>query len=158
VSFTQSSIDALLAEADGLVSEVAAATGGDVAPPSPSATAGVSSNLAGSGSGAGPGAGSGPPSGSRPSTTDIRQILALEVAAVVTLADRWSDIESLLQLSVGSIIEFEQAFDAELTLSIASSPIGHGHAVKVGENFGLRITRLLSVEERIEAMGAARRR
>ena len=59
----------------------------------------------------------------------------------------------ILAIRVGTIIEFDVLFDAELTLCLANQPIGKGHAVKAGENFGLRITSINTVQDRIAALG-----
>lgn len=71
----------------------------------------------------------------------------------VTLAKRYMPIETVLQITVGTIIEFNVPFDAELILSVANSEIGKGQAVKIGENFGLRITQIGTVPDRIDALG-----
>ena len=62
-------------------------------------------------------------------------------------------ISSILAMTVGSIIEFEVPADSDLDLIVGTESIGAGQAVKVGENFGLRITRMGSLRERVEAMG-----
>ena len=84
---------------------------------------------------------------------DIERILGLTVPVSVTLAERDLTIESILDVKVGTIIEFDVPFDADLVLNAANHPIGTGQAVKVGENFGLRVTKLADVHGRIEAMG-----
>jgi flagellar motor switch/type III secretory pathway protein FliN len=83
---------------------------------------------------------------------EIRRILGLSVPVSVSLAERDMPIKSILSLTVGSIIEFNIPFDADLTLRVANQPIGRGQAVKVGENFGLRMTSINDVHERIEAL------
>ena len=50
-------------------------------------------------------------------------------------------------------MEFDVPVDADLTLEVAGRPIGKGHAVKIGENFGLRILKIDPVQQRIDAMG-----
>lgn len=84
---------------------------------------------------------------------DVSRILAMSVPVAVTLAERNMSIESILDMTVGTIIEFDVPFDAELTLLVGGHPVGCGQAVKVGENFGLRVNRIGSVETRISAMG-----
>lgn len=84
---------------------------------------------------------------------EVRRILELDVVANVTLAEREMSIKSILALTVGSIIEFEEPFDAPLTLNIGNHPIGRGQAVKVGENFGLRVSYIGTIKDRIDAMG-----
>lgn len=84
---------------------------------------------------------------------EIQRILNLEVPVIVQLAGRQMNMKEVLDLNVGSVIEFDKRFDAELALIVTNRCIGLGHAVKVGENFGLRITRIGSIYEKIRALG-----
>jgi len=98
------------------------------------------------------------PSNGRPRDAGVARILGLSVPVTATLAERDMTIESIMGISVGTIVEFDVPVDAELTLSVANRAIGKGQAVKTGENFGLRITRIDNVEHRIGAMrGSATR-
>ncbi len=134
----QSEVDALLAEAELLATEVS----GEPAPdPTPAAA---------------------PPASAAPAPptplpenlpVELRRILQLEVPVIVQLADRYMDMSDVLGLNVGSVIEFDKKFDAELELVVSDRQIGLGHAVKVGENFGLRITRVGTIYNTIRAMG-----
>lgn len=80
-------------------------------------------------------------------------MLHLAVPLSVRLAERDLTIESILKLNVGSVLEFDCRADSELELVVADQPIGAGQAVKIGENFGLRITRIGTPGQRIRAMG-----
>jgi len=84
---------------------------------------------------------------------DVQRILSLTVPVAVALAEREMALEAILKINVGTILEFDVSSDKELTLHVAGEPIGTGHAVKVGENFGLRVTQIQSVQARIAAMG-----
>ena len=84
---------------------------------------------------------------------DVSRILGLEVALSVILAARDMTVDSILETTAGTIIEFEVPFDAELSLNIGSRTIGLGQTVKIGENFGLRITSLVGQSDRARAMG-----
>ncbi len=64
-------------------------------------------------------------------------------------------LSKILTLSPGSIIEFDKPSDELLDLMINNRPVGRGQAVKVGENFGLRVTVVGSVTSRVDAMNAA---
>lgn len=86
--------------------------------------------------------------------TEVRRILGLSMPVSVIVASREMDIKSLLALTVGSIIEFDVMFDADLDLQIGGHSIARGQAVKVGENFGIRITVVETVHERIDALGS----
>jgi flagellar motor switch protein FliN/FliY len=89
-------------------------------------------------------------------TADLSRILGLYVPVSVMLADREMPVEQILKMNVGTIIEFDVPFDSELVLEVADRPIGRGLAVKLGENFGLRVTQIGNVESRIIAMRGRR--
>jgi flagellar motor switch protein FliN len=91
-----------------------------------------------------------PPASDRP--REVQRILSLTVPVAVKLAERDIPLEAILKITVGTILEFDVSAETELTLSIGGEPIGTGQAVKVGENFGLRVSRVLSVRDRIAAM------
>ncbi|MGQ9651880.1 MAG: FliM/FliN family flagellar motor switch protein [Phycisphaerae bacterium] len=86
---------------------------------------------------------------------DPQRILPLEVPVIVTLAERTMPLSKILALTPGSIIEFDKPSDELLDLMINNRRIGRGQAVKVGENFGLRVTMIGSVGNRVEAMNSA---
>jgi len=88
-------------------------------------------------------------------SANLKRILGLSVPVTVTLAERQMSIESILAIRVGTILEFDVSFDSDLQLRVANRPIGTGSAVKSGENFGLRITRIATVQDRIESLGHA---
>ena len=59
-----------------------------------------------------------------------------------------------MNLGPGTILEFDRTVDQELDLMISNRQIGCGVAVKVNEHFGLRITYIGDVKERINSLGA----
>ncbi|NLX14439.1 MAG: hypothetical protein GXY44_12405 [Phycisphaerales bacterium] len=85
--------------------------------------------------------------------SNVERILNLEVPVIVRLAERVMPLLDVVNLCTGAIIEFDKPSDSELDLMINNKCIGNGQAVKVGENFGLRINHIGSVQERIRAMG-----
>lgn len=86
-------------------------------------------------------------------SNNLQQILRLEVPLVVRLGERPLKVEEVVSLVPGAIIELPKTADAELDLLVNNKRIGRGVAVKVGENFGLRITFIGEVAERVAAMG-----
>ena len=84
----------------------------------------------------------------------LRSLLSLEVPVSVILADRDMDIESILGTKIGTIIEFDVPFDSDLMLHVADEQVAYGQAVKIGENFGIRVTSVKSIEERVQALGS----
>jgi len=86
--------------------------------------------------------------------TDPRTILELTVPVIVQIGERRVPVEEVLSLVPGSILELPKNADEPLELLINNKTIGHGEAVKVGENFGIRISQIGSARERISALGA----
>lgn len=72
----------------------------------------------------------------------LQRVLRLHVPVIVRLADRKILLSEVMRLGVGAIIEFVKSSSEPLELMINNKVIGHGETVKVGENFGLRITRI----------------
>ena len=56
-------------------------------------------------------------------------------------------------LAPGAILELPKLADEELEVLVNNKPIGLGTAVKVGENFGIRITYVGDLRHRINALG-----
>jgi flagellar motor switch protein FliN len=90
-------------------------------------------------------------------STDVRRILHLEVPVIVKLAERKLTLAEVMRLGAGAIIEFSKSSDEPLELLINNKPIGLGEAVKVGENFGLKITQIGDVKQIIRSLGAGPR-
>ncbi|MEK6676348.1 MAG: FliM/FliN family flagellar motor C-terminal domain-containing protein [Planctomycetota bacterium] len=84
--------------------------------------------------------------------TDLHRVLGLKVPISVTLAERNMSLESILAIAVGTILEFDVPVESELKLHAVNCEIAKGQAVKVGESFGFRITRIVDVHDRIGAL------
>ena len=91
------------------------------------------------------------------STTELQRILQLEVPVIVKLAERKISMSEVLRLGVGAIIEFAKSSDEPLELLINNKAIAVGQAVKVGENFGLKISQIGDVKSVIRSMGGSSR-
>lgn len=85
--------------------------------------------------------------------SDLQDILKLRVPVIVRLAHRRMPMSEVLGLSSGAIIEMPRDADDSLELMVNNKTIGAGVAVKVGENFGLRVNRIGHPAQRVEAMG-----
>ncbi len=84
--------------------------------------------------------------------TDFDTILKLTVPVIVRIGRQQMPLSEVLELSPGSILELDKTSDEDLDLSVNNKQIGTGAAVKVGENFGLRIHQIQSARDRAEAM------
>lgn len=85
----------------------------------------------------------------------VQRVLRLEVPVIVRLAERPMDLSEVLRLVPGSIIELHKPADAELDFFVNDRQIGNGSAVKVNENFGIRLTFLGTPAERLTAATSA---
>jgi flagellar motor switch protein FliN/FliY len=84
---------------------------------------------------------------------EIQRILQLSVPIIVKLAERKLNMSEVMRLGTGAIIEFFKSSDEPLELLVNNKVIGVGEAVKVGENFGLRLTQIGDVKQVIASMG-----
>jgi flagellar motor switch protein FliN/FliY len=85
--------------------------------------------------------------------SDLVTLLRLEVPVIVRLGERSMTMTEVLGLVPGSIIELHKNSEDELDLLINNKQIGTGAAVKVVENFGIRINYIGDMKARIAAMG-----
>jgi len=86
-------------------------------------------------------------------TQDVHAILKLEVPVIVRLAHRKMKLNEVLNLQPGSMVELPKLADEPLDLMVNNKLIGRGTAVKVGENFGLKVAAVGDAAERIRALG-----
>jgi flagellar motor switch protein FliN len=86
--------------------------------------------------------------------TDVQTILKLKVPLLVTVGERFISVDEVLALGPGAILELERSSDSDLILMVNNKTIGTGHAVKVGENFGIKINHVDSAEDRIAALAS----
>ena len=87
------------------------------------------------------------------SAGELDRILRMKVPVIVKLAERKLLLSEVMRLGTGAIIEFFKSNEEPLELLINNKPIGLGEAVKVGENFGLRITQIGDIKQIVAAMG-----
>lgn len=86
-------------------------------------------------------------------TTDIETLLKLTVPVIVQVGKREMEMDDVLALAPGAILELNRSSESELDLLVNNKAIGRGTAVKVGENFGIRIVSIDSPKQVVEAMG-----
>jgi len=79
--------------------------------------------------------------------------MRLHVPIIVRLAERKLNLSEVMRLGTGAIIEFFKSSDEPLELLVNNKVIGLGEAVKVGENFGLRLTQIGDIKQVVAAMG-----
>jgi flagellar motor switch protein FliN len=89
---------------------------------------------------------------SAPSQGELARILRMKVPVIVKLAERKLNLSEVMRLGNGAIIEFFKSSDEPLELLINNKTIAVGETVKVGENFGLKITQIGDVRQIIQSL------
>ena len=69
-----------------------------------------------------------------------RSMLKIHVPVTVTLASKRQQVGKILELGIGSIIQFEKSCEEMLELEVGHEAIALGEPVKVGDKFGIRLT------------------
>ncbi|MFQ5423385.1 MAG: FliM/FliN family flagellar motor switch protein [Phycisphaerae bacterium] len=143
--FSQDDIDAVLNDAEQAVNSLAdqtdALTGTTAAPAAPaSRTVPLPSES------------DGPTHRSPTRPGNVHRILRLRVPVVVRLAECTMSVGEIMRMSPGSIIEFDRPVEAVLDLLVNNVQIGAGEAIKAGEHFGLRITNIGDLHQKIESL------
>ncbi|MBN1854938.1 MAG: FliM/FliN family flagellar motor switch protein [Pirellulales bacterium] len=77
-----------------------------------------------------------------------RSLFKVTVPVSVCLATKKQAIGDIIELGLGSIVQFDKSYDEMLEMCIGDQRIAEGEVVKVGDNYGLRITSIMLPEER----------
>ncbi|MFW5652513.1 MAG: FliM/FliN family flagellar motor C-terminal domain-containing protein [Planctomycetota bacterium] len=84
--------------------------------------------------------------------SDLETILKLDLPVIVRLAERQMPIDDVLDWVPGCIVDLAADSENELDLLLNNIAIGQGRAVKIGENFGLRLTFVGDLQAKIQAL------
>jgi len=82
---------------------------------------------------------------------NLKMILDIPVDVRVELGNTCLPIRNVLNLGKGSIVELDRPAGSPADIIVNGKLIGQGDVVVVNENFGIRITKLVDPEERIES-------
>ena len=77
-----------------------------------------------------------------------KSLLKVKIPVAAVLARGKRPIKMILELGVGSVVQFDKSFDAFLDLQVGQMTVGNGEAVKVGDKFGLRVHSIQLPQER----------
>lgn len=87
---------------------------------------------------------------------DIKSILKLRVPVIVRIGERRMALDDVLNLSPGAIIELPTPAERPLDLMVNNKVVGTGNAVKIGENFGVRVLEIGAPADRLQALTGKR--
>jgi len=94
-----------------------------------------------------------PEAGALDSQMNLDMILDLPVTVSIELGRTVLKVEDILQFGQGSVVELDKLSGEPFEVLVQGRTIGKGEVVVVNEKFGIRITDVLSAEERIEKLG-----
>lgn len=83
---------------------------------------------------------------------NLKLILDIPVEVKVEVGNSRLTISELLNLSPGSIIELDRTAGSSADLMVNGTKVGQGDVVVVDESYGLRITKLVDPQERINSL------
>lgn len=76
-----------------------------------------------------------------------RSLLKIESQLSVLLAQRSLPVEKIVNLVPGTMLQFDKTFDVPLTVEVDNQPIAECEVVKVGDRFGVKLTKILDRPE-----------
>lgn len=91
--------------------------------------------------------------GGTPQTLEF--ILDVTLQVTVEVGRARMTIQDLLQLGQGSVIELEKLAGEPLDIYVNGKQVARGEAVIVNEKFGVRLTDIISPEDRVEGLAAS---
>lgn len=92
-------------------------------------------------------------SASSSKSQNLELIMDLNLHVTVEVGRARMTIQDLLQLGQGSVLELQKLAGETLDIYVNGKPMARGEAVIVNEKFGVRLTEIISLEERIEGIG-----
>jgi flagellar motor switch protein FliN len=93
------------------------------------------------------------PVAASPNSDNLQRILHMRVPVIVKVAEKHMAAGDILKFSLGSVIQFDKDAYQLIDLMVNNSTIGLGQPIKVGENFGLKITQIGPVADTIRSLG-----
>lgn len=83
---------------------------------------------------------------------NIDLILDVPLDISVVLGRTKKNIKDILNLGTGSLIELDKLAEEPVEILVNGKRVAYGEVVVVDENFGVRITSIISSEERIKSL------
>lgn len=80
---------------------------------------------------------------------DISMIMDIPVTLSMEIGQTRISISELLKLGKDSVIELQRMADEPMDVLVNGTLVAHGEAVVVGDRFGIRLTDVISPQERL---------
>lgn len=88
-----------------------------------------------------------------PSSKNIEFLLDIPLQVTVQIGSTRMAIRELLQLGQGSVVELDKLAGEPMEVYVNNKLIARGEVVVVNEKFGIRLTDVVSPNQRIEQLG-----
>ncbi len=88
----------------------------------------------------------------QPGTASLENILDIPVQLSVEIGTARIAIRNLLQLNQGSVVELDRLAGEPLDVLVNGTLVAHGEVVVVNEKFGIRLTDVVSAQERVKRL------
>jgi len=83
---------------------------------------------------------------------NLEAILDIPVTLSVQIGNTKISIRNLLQLNQGSVVELDRLAGEPLDVLVNGTLVAHGEVVVVNEKFGIRLTDVVSAQERVRKL------
>ena len=83
---------------------------------------------------------------------NLRMILDIPVTVSMEIGRTRLPIRTLLQLNQGSVVELERLVGEPLDVLVNGTLIAHGEVVVINEKYGIRLTDVVSPDERVRKL------
>lgn len=90
--------------------------------------------------------------GPREESANMEAILDIPVTMSVEIGSTKIAIRNLLQLNQGSVVELDRIAGEPLDVLVNGTLVAHGEVVVVNEKFGIRLTDVVSAQERVRKL------
>jgi flagellar motor switch protein FliN len=88
---------------------------------------------------------------------ELERILEIPLQLHVELGSKKMRVKELLDISAGALLELDTEAGAQLEIFANDILIAQGEAVVVGERYGVRITEIISFNERLSRISQQKR-
>ncbi|MDH5358548.1 MAG: flagellar motor switch protein FliN [Gammaproteobacteria bacterium] len=83
---------------------------------------------------------------------DMNMVLDIPVTISMEIGRTKINIRNLLQLSQGSVVELDRLAGEPMDVLVNDTLIAHGEVVVVNDKFGIRMTDVISADERVKKL------
>lgn len=93
------------------------------------------------------------PAQEKPKIRDIEFILDIPLELIVVIGRTRLLVQELLQLTQGSVVALDKLAGEPMEVYVNGKLIGKGEVVVINEKFGIRITDIITPQERVKQLG-----